>query len=145
MKISFKELKGSKVYFEKDTEPWGLVVDVLFDKEKQKTSVLKIKTLSLIPLCKFTDICNICDISFKKIVLKNNSPYPKLSKITPEQLSLSQIFNQRFKKKRLKDIYFNCETGILCDIVVSKNILFESHKIPVNKISLKDNTIIEIH
>lgn len=141
MEISIKKLKGTKVYFENDTEAWGVVSDVIFDCKLKKAVALVIKTISLIPFCRLIGMEYILSLYDKKIVLKRTCNPKGLFLETSGSSILNQVIDPNLRKSRLKDIHFDFETGLLCDVVFSKNILSGNHKVLINKISLKDNTI----
>lgn len=141
MEISLKKLKGTPVCFENKSEPWGIVSDVVFDYKQKKVVALQVKTLSLIPICNIVSLNAAKGLFNKKIILKNDRNLNNFLKENIESTTFNQVFDSYLKKRKIKDVHFDFETGTLCDIVISKNIISGNQKISINKISLKDNTI----
>ena len=141
MEISLKKLKGTPVFFENKPEPWGIVSDVVFDCKQKKAVALLVKTLSLVPICNTISLNSAKGLFDKKIILKSDVNIKNSLKNNLQGSTLNQIFDSDLKKGKLKDIHFDFETGALCDIIFSKNIIAGNQKISINKIFLKDNTI----
>ncbi len=147
MKFSIKKLKGTKVYFFDQEEPWGVFSDVALEKNG-KIAAYIVKTLSIVPISKAVQRQDIDRIEFGRIVLKkgvkliNYELFKKAYCDNPIKAeNVNKVFSNDKNSLRLKDMQFEFETGEMCDVIVSENIIIGKHRISVNKISAKDNTI----
>ncbi len=147
MKISARQLKGAKVYIGDEKEPFGSFSDILLDEQGKIVGYI-VKTISIVPISKIIgtdDIENITDGKIflsRNINLENAEHFKNRTNSDPiytDRLKLAIDVNKRPRK--IKAIRFDTETGEICDVVVSKNIIAGKKEIHVNKIYAKDNTI----
>ncbi len=147
MKFSISKLKGAKVYFFGKNEPWGVFSDIMLDKDG-KIAAYIVKTLSIVPISKAIQSREIESIEAGRIILKrgirlvNYEQFKKTySNNAVKSKEVKKVVFDGIRTKKLKDMQFEFETGEMCDIVVSENIITGKHKLSVNKITAKDNTI----
>ncbi len=147
VKLSINKLKGTKVYFVEQHEPWGIFCDVMLNKNGKVVAYI-VKTLSIVPISKVIQNRDIDRIENGRIVVKSGTRlvncelFQKAYRDNVMKLeSVKKVVSHNMKSKKLKDMRFEFETGEMCDIVVSQNIITGKHRILVNKIFTKDNTI----
>ena len=147
MTISVKKIKGTKVYLNEASQPWGAIENVIFDRENKKVSAFSVKTLSIVPICKVVEKSSVENLDSDKMILKKNAPILNFEKYSTDKVSgialdtVKTAVSPGGFRKKLKDIRFDFETGEMSDMVISENIIVGKRRISVNKISLKDNTI----
>ncbi|MBR5156022.1 MAG: hypothetical protein IKW62_06040 [Clostridia bacterium] len=147
MKFSIKNLKGAKVYFWGKDQPWGVFSDVMMNKNGRIEAYI-VKTLSIVPISKVIQNRDIDKIEDGKIVLKKGMRlvnYELFRKAytdnTIKSENVKKVVLGGMKPKKLKDMRFDLETGEICDVVISQNIIAGKYRLSVNKISATDNTI----
>jgi len=140
--LNLSKLDGMNVYEYQKSEPCGKIVGCCFSGENGNVSSLIVETLSLIPVKKNITLNKIRKVTNDKIEIncelsdKNNY---RVNDIRYNDIVGVNRANKTAKK--IKDISFDCETGVITDIVVKQNILKKSEIFHVNKITIKDNTI----
>ncbi len=147
LNVGVKKLKKFKVFRAKEREPWGIVKDVCVSNYSDCVKALLVETISLVPLGKIVEISDIKRIERGRIILNEEYTSKKISDFNDfryEFLNPTEVRAVKIREnenRRFKDMRFNLETGEITDIVVSKNIFSPKTKIPINKISVKENTI----
>lgn len=145
MEISSKDIRGFKVFAVEAAEPCGTVADICVDIKGGRIAALVIETISIIPLKKTIAFDKIEGIGKNAVWLKPEAESSSDKKIPEGSYktlgSINSIVKLANGKARLRDISFNMETGLICDIIVSKTPVSKKNALPINKISFKDNTI----
>ncbi len=141
--MCFKNIKKLKVYDYNMREPWGTVRDLCFENDSQSIKAIVVETISLIPISCLVEFKDIKNIGMRGIILKKDCRTKKISCLEDftSIKSISSVRNDKNKKSIFRDMRFNLETGEITDIVLAKNIFSKKTKIPINKITIKENTI----
>lgn len=148
VKNGFAELKGTKVYLCNAETPWGVLSDLLIDKNSGKVLAYLIKTLSLVPVSRIVRIKDAKLTENKKLEINKTSLIQSCEKFVNENNSntvrcekIKNIVLSNGISGKIKNMHFDMETGEISNAVILKNIIAGNHTVSINKISVKDNTI----
>ncbi len=147
MKIALGKLKNFNVYLSGSDEPLGVFSDAILEKYGRLTGYI-IKSISIVPISYVVRLEDIENINDKKIILKRDA-HPLSPDLFKREFESCLIYSSNIKKamlsgtkpKKVKDMQYDFETGLICDVVIVKNILSGKEDVSVNKIYAKDNTI----
>lgn len=133
-------MKKLKVYTAKEDEPWGIVSDVCLENNTRKIRAIVVETISLIPISRLIEFKDIKHIGERGVVLNEDFCIKKVSE--ENFINVKEISSVKKDKKNLfRDMSFDAETGEITDVIFSKNFFSQKTKIPINKITVKENTI----
>lgn len=147
MKNGFSELKGEKVYLRNAETPWGILSDLIIEEKSGKVLAYLVKTLSLVPIAGVLEIKDV-KRNNKRLEINKLSDIKKFEEFASDTnsgvvsaLKLKRLVISGGASGKLKNMYFDMETGEICDAVIVKNIIAGSQTVLINKISVKYNTI----
>ncbi len=145
LEICFKKIKKLKVYTHGKSEPWGIVRDVCLENNTPGIRAIVVETISLIPISRMIEFKDIKHIGEREVVLNENFRIKKVLNENSENfVSVKNIYsvkNNKSQKSLFRDMRFDTETGEITDVIFSKNFFSQKTKIPINKITVKENTI----
>ena len=137
MNISLSALKKLPLYKGDCQRPWAKVCGALLSPQNAQVEALCVKTLSLVPICYAVRIPRIEYVS-KSGIFVDDVGFICLKTSGTESVAVRL---ESGGNRRIRDLYFDTQTGEISHIIVSESRFTKKHKIPVNNIYVKDNTI----